>query len=96
MIVKLAIHPDQIRFWAESALSAFTTLDQETAIEIASADLRAILAYLDRTDVTTVLGVVPVERNIGSEVSVSDRGPRDKPGLKMVPTERPPMPARRL
>ena len=87
MIVKLAIHPDQIRFWAESALSAFTTLDPETAIEIASADLRAIMAYLDRTDVTTVLGVVPVEPHVGSESGVCDREARDKPDLKVVPTE---------
>lgn len=77
MIVKLAAHSDQIRYWAQSALNAFKTLDQETAIEVASADLAALLAYLDRTDdAVTVLGVVPVETRVRVEPSegLSEKG----------------------
>jgi hypothetical protein len=69
MIVKMVAHPDQVRWWARSALNALDTLDTKTAIEIAKAELAALLAYLDRTDnAETVLGVRKVETRIGNEL----------------------------
>jgi hypothetical protein len=85
MIVKLAPHPDQIRYWAQSALNAFTTLDMETAVEIAKAELEAILAYLDRTDnAETVLGIVPVETGIRDEAGVGQAERSKAPHLEIV------------
>jgi hypothetical protein len=85
MIVKLAAHPDQIRWWAQSALNAFDTLDADTAIEIARAELAALLAYLDRTDdAVTVLGIKAVEPRIGDEPNVGEFERRDPPNLEIV------------
>jgi hypothetical protein len=68
MIVKLVPHPDQIRWWVQSALYGFDTLDRETAVENAKADLTALLSYLDRTDdATRILGIAPVKSGIGDE-----------------------------
>jgi hypothetical protein len=50
MLVKLSPDPDQIRWWCKSAIVSFETLDRETAIDMALADLRAILDYLDSAD----------------------------------------------
>ncbi len=69
MIVKLAIHPDQIRYHAQSAINSFQTLSTEDAIANAIAEMEEILKYLDRTDnAVTVLGVRPVEARIGGEL----------------------------
>lgn len=85
MIVKLVAHPDQIRWWAQSALNAFDTLDADTAIEIARAELRALLAYLDRTDdAVTVLGVKAVEPSVGDERNVGKDECRNPPHLEIV------------
>lgn len=85
MLVRLAAHPDQIRWWAESTLNGFDTLDAETAIENAKADMRSLLAYLDRTnDAVSVLGVVPVEPAVRDELDVSDVKTADKPHLEIV------------
>ena len=85
MIVKLAPHPEQIRRWVESALNGFETLDTETAIANAKADLQALLAYLDRTDdATRVLGVVSVEARVGDEGLVQHNDGRNPPDLKIV------------
>ena len=46
MIVRLEPHPDQIRFFAESALSGFQTLAPVDAIANAKDDLTSLLAYL--------------------------------------------------
>ncbi len=87
MIVKLAAHPDQIRYWAQSALNAFNTLDPETAAEVASADLRALLSYLDRTEnAVTVLGIAPVEAGIGDELPVGNPQIGNAPHLEIVRT----------
>lgn len=85
MIVKLAAHPDQIRYWAQSALNAFKTLDPETAAAVAAADLEALLQYLDRTDnAVSVLGVVAIESGIGNELTVSQSEASHKPNLEIV------------
>ena len=52
MIGKMTPHPDQIRWYAKSALNGFETLEPADAIENARFDLRSLLAYLDRADDT--------------------------------------------
>lgn len=85
MIVKLTPHPDQIRYWVESALNSYKTLDQDTAAEIVQADLKSILAYLDRTDdAVTVLGVMPVKPGVGNELVVGDAKRPKAPHLEIV------------
>jgi len=85
MIVKLTAHPDQIRWWVQSALNAFDTLDAETATDIAKAELLALLAYLDRTDdAVTVLGVKAVEPGIRNELDVGKDERRNPPNLEIV------------
>lgn len=85
MIVKMTAHPGQIRWWVRSALNAFDTLDADTAIEIAKAELTALLAYLDRTDdAVTVLGVKAVEPGVGNELDVGKGERRDPPHLEIV------------
>lgn len=50
MIAKITIHSDQIRWWVESALAAFDTLSHDEAIEHATAELTALLEYLEALD----------------------------------------------
>ena len=65
MMVALAPHPAQIRYWAQSALNGFETLDRWDAVENARDDLRSILAYLaalDRADYASpVSGIRTIE-----------------------------------
>ncbi|CFX06908.1 conserved protein of unknown function [Candidatus Filomicrobium marinum] len=85
MLVKLSPHPEQIRYYAQGALNAFKTLDADTAIEIAIAELKSLLSYLDRADDTeTVLGVRAVESGVGSEARVGDAKPGHAPNLEIV------------
>ena len=85
MLVKLSPHPDQIRYYAQSALNAFGTLDTETAAEIAKAELAALLSYLDRTeDAETVRGVRAVESGVGREVGVGQTEVGHAPNLEVV------------
>ena len=85
MIVRLSPHPDQIRWWVQSALGGFDTLDRETAIANAKGDLAALLAYLDRTDdATRVLGVAPVEATVGDKHGVGESNGSNKPHLEVV------------
>lgn len=76
MIAKLSVHPDQIRWYAQSALNGFDTLDKDDAIEHAKSDLRAILAYLaalDRADdPLLVAGVETIKPGVGLEVRPGD------------------------
>lgn len=51
-ICRLVPHPDQIRYYAQSALNGFETLALEDAVSNAQDELREILNYLDRTDET--------------------------------------------
>ena len=50
MRVRLTPDPDQIRWYAKAAIGSFETLSREDAIDMALADLRAILDYLDHFD----------------------------------------------
>ena len=85
MIVKLVAHPDQIRWWVDSALTGFDTLDTETAVANAKSDLRSLLSYLDRTnDAVTVLGLAPAESRIGSELGNRDAKAGYAPNLEIV------------
>ena len=73
MIVKLAIHPDQIRHYAQSAINSFKTLSADDAIANAIAEMEEILKYLDRTDnAVTVLGVRPIKARTGDELPFCD------------------------
>ncbi len=76
MIARLQVHPDQVRWYAQSALNGFETLESEDAIENAKADLRSLLAYLcalDRADnPVLVFDVAAIEPGIGLEVRVRD------------------------
>lgn len=77
MIAKLTIHPDQIRWYVESALSGFETLDHDDAVENALHDLRAIKAYLDLFDATEkaalVSGVSGIKAGVDLELRVCER-----------------------
>ena len=57
----------QIKHYAESALSAFETLDLETAAEIAQKDLRCLLKYLEAFNFTDNV----ISMSLVSEVDVS-------------------------
>jgi len=50
MIVRIAASPEQIRWYAQSALNGFDDLSPVDAIENAKHDLRSLLAYLDALD----------------------------------------------
>lgn len=85
MIVILMSDPDQIRWWVQSALNGFDTLEQDTASANAKAELSALLAYLDRTeDATRVFGVVPIKPGVRDEAGLSDGKGPDQPDLKVV------------
>ncbi len=76
MIARMIPHPDQIRWYAQSALTAFDTLDSDTAIETAKADLLSLLAYLDRADdPSVVLGIGAVEARVRNELVVGNDNP---------------------
>lgn len=67
MIARLLPDASQLRFWAQSALNGFETLDPATAAEVAQADMRALLAYLDTlegADAVTVSAVMQVEPRV--------------------------------
>lgn len=83
MLARMIPHPDQIRWYAQSALSAFETLDTDTAIETARAELEALLSYLDRADDSSVvLGVSAVETRVRNELVIGNDNPsgRDHDG----------------
>lgn len=69
MLVKIDAHPDQIRWYAQSALNGFNDLDPADAVENAKADLRAILEYLDHTQ-----KAVPVAGIVAVKALVNDKG----------------------
>lgn len=50
MIATLIPSADQIRWYAQSALNSFDTLDRDDAISYAVEELRQLLAYLDALD----------------------------------------------
>ena len=71
MIARLIPDPSQLRFWAQSALNAFDTLDCETAAEIARADIHSLLDYLaalEGADAVTVSSGGQVEARIALEL----------------------------
>ena len=85
MIGKMTPHPDQIRWYAKSALNGFETLEPEDAIENARFDLRSLLAYLDRADDTVrILLVEPIESRIDGERLIGHSETGDFPDLKVV------------
>ena len=87
MMVKLAIHPDQIRYYVRSAINSFSTLSTEDAIANAIAEMEEILKYLDRTDdAVTVLGVRPVEAGSRNELPVGDAKVFNPSDLEIVRT----------
>lgn len=88
MIARIAIHPDQIRWYVQNALNSFETLDREDAVENAMCDLRALLAYLDSLDAADkavlVSGVAGVEPGVGLELRVRKPDDGHKPHLKIA------------
>lgn len=52
MRLKLIPHPDQIRWYANAALSGFDTLSPEQAAQVARDSVRGLLEYLDALDAT--------------------------------------------
>lgn len=88
MITKLSIHPDQIRWYAQSAISAFDTLDREDAIEHALHDLRAILRYVDALEAADkavlVSGIAGIEAGVRLELRVGQGDASHKPDLKIA------------
>ncbi len=88
MIVKLAIHPDQIRWYVQSALNGFDTLDKDDAIENACHDLRSILTYLDALDAAdkavAVAGVEGIKPSVRLELRVGQDNAGHQPHLKIA------------
>lgn len=86
MIAKIAIHPDQIRWYVQSALSGFETLGPEDAVDNALHDLRRILAYLDSLDAANeavlVAGLAGIKAGIRLELCVRDGDGSDQANLK--------------
>ena len=74
MIAMVAPHPDQIRYFAESALNGFSTLTPATAIANAKDDLSGLLLYLEQLEnhAVPILGKVRVEPWIALEVVASE------------------------
>lgn len=81
MIVALNAHPDQLRYYAESALSGFETLDLPDAVENAKGELRSLLAYLAALDATNysvpVFGVETIKARIGLKLVSGEAGVPD-------------------
>jgi len=70
VIARLIPDTSQLRFYAQSALNGFDTLDPEDAAENAKADLRSLLAYigaLDGADAVPILGIAQIEARVASE-----------------------------
>lgn len=74
MIAKITPSADQVRWYAQSALNGFKTLSAEDAIENATADLQAMLAYLSALDAADdavlVLGIEAIKSGVRLEVDV--------------------------
>lgn len=81
-------HPDQLRYYAQSALSGFDTLDGEAAVQNARDDLNALLAYLGRFAdyAVPILGVSKVEPWIGLKETIGDAETHDFSDLKRAGT----------
>jgi len=81
MIVALHAHPDQLRYYAESALSGFETLDLGDAIENAKGELRSLLAYLAALDAANyavpVFGIETVKAGVGLKLVSGEAGVPD-------------------
>lgn len=88
VIAKLTIHPDQVRWYVQSALSGFDTLDHGDAVENALHDLRRLLQYLDALDAANeavlVAGVAGIEPGIRLELRVCEGDGAHKPNLKIA------------
>ena len=86
MIAALHLHPAQVRYYAQSALSGFDTLDSEAAIQNARHDLAALIAYLGRFADYAVpkLGVGQVEPRIRLEGAVSETEANNLINLKVA------------
>lgn len=88
MIVGIIPSPAQVRWYAQSALNGFGTLDREDAIENAQHELRALLAYLDALDAADdpvlVLSAAEINPGVGLEVRRRNAQIRDLPDLKIV------------
>ena len=72
---------EQIKHYSESALSAFETLDLETAAEVAQKDLRRLLEYLEAFNFTenviTISLCGKVNPTIKLEEFIGERNRRD-------------------
>ena len=81
----MSVHPDQIRWYAQSALSGFETFRGDDAVENAKADLRSLLDYLDRADDTVrILPIEAIEPRINNEGLIGDAQGMNEPYLKIV------------
>jgi hypothetical protein len=84
-MVALAPHPAQVRYWAQSALNGFETLDHWDAVENARDDLRSILSYLealDRADYAVpIFGIETVKTGVGLELVAGNCGAADLANL---------------
>lgn len=75
MIARLVPDTSQIRFWAQSALNGFETLEPDDALENARADLHALLDYingLEGAEAIPVAGLIDVELRIALERAVRE------------------------
>ena len=87
MIAKVIAHPDQIRWYAQSALSGFETLTTADAIENACHDLRRLLEYLSALDAANeavlVSGIVGVKSGVRLELTLGQGNAGHQSDLKI-------------
>lgn len=85
MQAKLSPHPDQIRWYVQSAISGFDTLSTEDAIENAKHDLHRILEYLDAMDAADkailIAGIAGIKPGVRLEAFVREGDALHKPDL---------------
>lgn len=88
MLAKLQPSSAQVRWYVQSALNGFETLDHDSAVENARQDLQSLLAYLDALaladEAVLVLGISGIEQGVRLEVHVGDAKVLDPPNLKVV------------
>lgn len=93
MLVRLLPSSDQVRWYAQTALNGFDTLDLIDAVENAKNDLQAILAYLDAldraNDAVLVPGIKSIESGVRLELAIGkldqpDHSHLEDPGLQSV------------
>ena len=89
MIAAIPPHPEQVRYYAQSALNGFDTLDHNQAVQNAKDELTGLLAYLGRfADYSVpIFGKSQIEPYIRFEGQISNPQIDDLADFKSVRAE---------